>query len=337
MLMQILEITPEEAGQRLDKLLAKYLNQAGKGFLYKMMRKKNITLNGKKCDGSEHLKAGDQVKLFLSDETINKFRASAISDFSEKVLSDPTVQPDLDIIYEDQHILILNKPSGMLSQKASPQDISLNELLIQHLIRSGSITAEQLRAFRPSICNRLDRNTSGLVAAGRSMPGLQIMNQAFKERTMQKYYLCIVKGRVEGSRRIRGYLVKDKATNKVMISEKEREGSLPIATEYEPLEYGAGMTLLQVELLTGRSHQIRAHLASIGHPIGGDVKYGDGDFNRKLKKSCGITSQLLHAWKLVMPQSLKEPLSGLSGMTFVAPVPEEFNRAEKLFFNSSSH
>lgn len=326
--MQLLEIAPEEAGQRLDKLLGKYLNQAGKGFLYKMMRKKNITLNGKKCDGSERLKAGDQVRLFLADETIEKFR----SEVSADVLS--LEAPE--VIYEDSNILILNKPSGMLSQKAREQDISLNDLMLNYLVGSGKITPKQLRAFRPSICNRLDRNTSGLVVAGRSMSGLQIMNQAFKERSMEKYYLCIVKGRVREKQQIQGYLIKDHKTNQVRILDHPMEEAQPIATAYEPLAYGKDLTLLQVELLTGRSHQIRAHLASIGHPIGGDTKYGDPELNRRLRTECGVKNQLLHSWKLVMPETLTEPLSALAGKTFLAPVPEEFSRVQALYFKNPS-
>ena len=337
--MQMLEITPEEAGQRLDKLLGKYLNQAPKSFLYKMMRKKNITLNGKKCDGSERLSGGDVVKMFLSDETIEKFRAAVPSPLKPPASGQlkgtaAALMSALDVVYEDSHILILNKPSGILSQKAREQDISLNEIMLNYLISSGKLTPQQLRAFRPSICNRLDRNTSGLVAAGRSLAGLQILNQAFKDRSMEKYYQCIVKGKVEEKQRIQGFLVKNEASNQVLVSSSPMENSLPIATEYQPLAYGAGMTLLQVELLTGRSHQIRAHLASIGHPIGGDYKYGDPRFNRLLKESCGVTSQLLHAWKLVMPHSLEDPLSDLAGRSFCAPVPEEFGRVEEKYFSS---
>ena len=326
--MQVLVIAPEEAGQRLDKLLGKYLNQAGKGFLYKMMRKKNITLNGKKCDGSERLKAGDQVRLFLADETIEKFR----SEVSADVLS--LEAPE--VIYEDSNILILNKPSGMLSQKAREQDISLNDLMLNYLVGSGKITPKQLRAFRPSICNRLDRNTSGLVVAGRSMSGLQIMNQAFKERSMEKYYLCIVKGWVREKQQIQGYLIKDHRANQVRILNRPADEAQPIATAYEPLAYGKDLTLLQVELLTGRSHQIRAHLASIGHPIGGDTKYGDPELNRRLRTECGVKNQLLHSWKLVMPETLTEPLSALAGKTFLAPVPEEFSRVQALYFKNPS-
>lgn len=159
--MQTLIVTPNEAGQRLDKLLAKYMNQAGKGFLYKMMRKKNITLNGKKCDGSERLGEGDEIRLFLADETIAKFTGGGAAK--------PTsgYYPKPDIIYEDSHILVVNKPAGLLSQKAREDDTSLNEAILNYLIDSGHMPVEQLRTFRPSICNRLDRNTSGLVVAGR--------------------------------------------------------------------------------------------------------------------------------------------------------------------------
>ena len=185
--MRSLIVSENESGQRLDKLLAKYLNLAGKGFLYKMMRKKNITLNGKKCDGSEKLVQGDEVKLFFSEETIEKFSSHTLQEV-KKV--------NLHIIYEDDHILLVNKPSGMLSQKAKDTDESLVEYIIDYLISSGQLSTEQLQSFRPSVCNRLDRNTSGLVVAGKSLPGLQIMSAVFKDRSLHKYYRCVVKGRV---------------------------------------------------------------------------------------------------------------------------------------------
>ena len=152
--MRSIMVNKNEAGQRLDKLLAKYLNLAGKGFLYKMMRKKNIVLNGKKCDGSEKLAEGDEIKLFLADETIEKF---------SEVKVQKVKKTKLHIIYEDEHVVLINKPSGMLSQKAKEQDESLVEYLIDHLLDSGKLTKEDLRSFRPSVCNRLDRNTTGVL------------------------------------------------------------------------------------------------------------------------------------------------------------------------------
>ena len=314
--MRMLTVSKNEAGQRLDKLLAKYLNLAGKSFIYKMMRKKNITLNGKKCDGSEHLTEGDEIKLFLADETIEKFSEVKI----QKVK-----KTKLHIIYEDEHVLLINKPSGMLSQKAKEQDESLVEYLIDYLLDSGKLTKEDLRSFRPSVCNRLDRNTSGLVAAGCSLAGLQKLSAMFKDRSLHKYYLCVVSGSVKEKKRIEGFLKKDEKSNQVTISQKELPDSAPICTEYEPLMETESYTLLKVTLITGRTHQIRAHLASIGHPIVGDMKYGNQRVNEEAKRQYHIHSQMLHSWKLVFPQ-MEEPLAHLSGKSFTAPLPGEFQK-----------
>lgn len=317
--MQQLTVTKNEAGQRLDKLLAKYLNLAGKSFLYKMMRKKNITLNGKRCEGSEKLAEGDEIKLFLSDETIEKFSEVKLQAVKKVKLS---------VIYEDEHIALINKPAGMLSQKAKETDESLVEYLIDYLLDNGSLTTEQLKTFRPSVCNRLDRNTSGLVAAGKSLAGLQVLSEVFKDRSIHKYYQCVVNGTVERKQKITGYLVKNEETNQVSIHDTKVPGSLPIETEYEPLDYKEGYTLLQVTLITGRSHQIRAHLASIGHPIVGDYKYGDTSVNRQAKERFQIQSQLLHSFRIVFPE-LPEPLAYLSGRAFEAPLPASFSRIGK--------
>lgn len=314
--MQSLIVSKNEAGQRMDKLLSKYLNLAGKSFLYKMMRKKNITLNGRKCDGSEKLAEGDEIRLFLSDETIEKFSQVRI----------PSVKRvELKVVYEDEHILLINKPAGMLSQKAKDTDESLVEYILDYLLRKGELQKEQLRSFRPSICNRLDRNTSGLVVAGKSLPALQIMSEVFKDRSIHKYYQCVVKGRVEERQVIEGFLTKDEASNQVTIHRQEKPGSVPIKTEYQPVNFFGGYTLLRVTLITGRTHQIRAHLASIGHPIVGDYKYGDERTNEEAKRLYHISSQLLHSYQVVFPK-LAEPLSYLSGRTFIAPLPGSFSK-----------
>lgn len=314
--MRTVTITKNEAGQRLDKLLLKYLNLAGKSFIYKMLRKKNITLNGKKCDGSEKLLEGDEIKLFMSDETIDKFSQNNVQKVKKVSLS---------IIYEDEHIMLINKPSGMLSQKATDTDESLVEYLIDYLLTKGDLTADTLKSFHPSVCNRLDRNTSGMVIAGKSLPGLQIMSEAIKSRTIDKYYLCVVKGVVQDARKISGYLLKDEKTNQVTVLKEEKNGALPIETEYVPLKTVDNFTLLEVKLITGRSHQIRAHLSSIGHPILGDYKYGDSSLNKEVLKKYGISSQMLHSYRLRMPEQLKNPLSYLSGKEFLAKPPKEFD------------
>ena len=331
--MQEITIGKNEAGQRLDKFLAKYMNLAPKSFFYKMMRKKNITLNGKKCEGAEKLNEGDVVKLFLSDETIEGFTEKTVQKIQK------VKKQKLDVIYEDDEILLINKPSGMLSQKAKESDVSLVEYLIDYLLDTGAVTEESMRSFRPSVCNRLDRNTSGIVACGKSLAGLQMLSEVFRDRSIHKYYQCIVVGSMRESRTIDGWLLKDEASNKVRIFQNEVEGSLQIKTKYEPLATNGRYTLLKVTLLTGRSHQIRAHLASIGHPIVGDPKYGMGRGNASKRMSGGrpsqsaqsaeekyqIRSQLLHSYRLEFPE-LAEPFAYLTGKAFEAPLPKDFIR-----------
>lgn len=314
--MKELIIHDNEAGQRLDKLLRKYLSEAPGSFIYKMLRKKNIVLNGKKATGNEHLKKGDSVKLFLADDTIAKFQAAGKT-VEESIRN--TVK--LDVIYEDQNVLLINKPSGMLSQKAKETDVSVVENVTAYLLESGQLTRENLRTFHPSICNRLDRNTSGLIVAGKSLIGLQQMGDLFKKRTLKKYYLCIVKGTITEPAHIKGYLAKDEKTNKVHLFKAEQ--GLPIETEYVPIAWNKEMTLLKVHLITGRTHQIRAHLSSTGHPLLGDYKYGNKNWNDRYKKEWKIEDQVLHAYQLTLP-AMKKELENLSGKTFYAKVPETF-------------
>ena len=309
-------IKGNESGQRLDKYLKKYLPEAPGSFIYKMLRKKNITLNGKKAAGQEKLQTGDSVKFFLADETIEKFMGR------EAQSEEYPVRKNLEIIYEDDNILLVNKPAGILSQKAKKEDVSLVEYVIGYLLAEGSITKEELQTFHPGICNRLDRNTSGIVVAGKSLAGLQIMGEAFKERSLAKYYLCLVKGCIKETSHIQGYLKKDGKTNKVTISQKISEGAAPIETEYEPVAYRKDLTLLKVHLITGRTHQIRAHLASIGHPLMGDYKYGNATWNHQFEKY-GVKAQMLHSYELHFPQ-MPAPLGKLSGNVYQARVPGKF-------------
>lgn len=313
--MQQIMIKENEAGQRLDKMLAKYLNEAPKSFLYKMLRKKNITLNGKKAAGNEILSCGDEVKLFLSDETIARFSSSLVQYTKEK----------LDILYEDENILLINKPAGMLSQKASDSDESVVEHLITYLLTSGQLKEQDLKTFKPSVCNRLDRNTSGMIAAGKSLAGLQELSRLFQNRTLEKYYLCLVEGDIAEPTRIHGYLKKDVKTNQVTVTAGETADASAIETEYRPLKRGEDSTLLEVHLITGKTHQIRAHLASQGHPVIGDYKYGNRRNNDRYQKAYGLKYQLLHAYRLVFP-GLEGALSNLSGKEFIAPLPEEFRK-----------
>ena len=316
--MQEIIVSANEAGQRFDKLLAKYLNEAPKSFLYKMLRKKNIVLNGKKATGNEMLAVGDSIKLFLADETIEKFSKVQIQHTNTK----------LNIIYEDEHVLFINKPVGMLSQKATQKDESVVEHIISYMLDTKQLQETDLRKFKPSICNRLDRNTSGLLVAGKSLQGLQKMGELFKDRSLRKFYRCLVYGDVKERQHIKGFLEKDELTNKVTISEKPFGEALPIETEYEPIWSNGKVTLLEVHLITGRTHQIRAHLASCNHPIIGDYKYGNKKVNDRYKEKYKLESQLLHAYRLELPQ-MEEPFLALSEKQFVAPIPKLFEKILK--------
>jgi len=321
LLMKEITINANEAGQRLDKLLAKYLNQAPRSFIYKMLRKKNIVLNGHKASGGEILSESDHVRVYLADETYQKFANPPGS----AVLSAGMTPIRIPIIYEDDNILIMNKPVGTLSQKAKPDDVSVVEIMTSYLISSGFLKEADLTSFHPAVCNRLDRNTSGIIVGGKTLIALRTMNQIFKERTIHKYYHCIVKGEVRNPGNFRGYLRKDSARNTVTLSEKPFEDSVFIETSYKPVKSGRDGTLLDVCLITGKTHQIRACLAKIGHPIAGDAKYGDRAWNAYYKEKYGARSQLLHAYLLEFPR-IEGRLSYLSGKSFTAEEPELFRR-----------
>jgi 23S rRNA pseudouridine955/2504/2580 synthase len=271
-----------------------------------MLRKKNITLDGAKATGKELLREGEKVNIFFSEETFQKFMQDpqALQAEFEHLKSLP--MKGLQVLYEDHDILIADKPANMLSQKAKPEDTSANEYLLGYLIRSGALRQEDFATFRPSVCNRLDRNTTGLLLMGKSLAGSQRLSESLRDRSIKKFYRAVVAGHVEKGAHLSGWLLKDEAANQVKILEKETEGAAHIETAYEPIAYGDGVTLLEIHLITGRTHQIRAHLASIGYPIIGDLKYGDGKYQ--------VKHQLLHAYRLEFPD----------GKIYTAPMPEVF-------------
>lgn len=320
--MQERIIAAEEAGQRLNKFLHKYLPAAGSGFLYKMLRKKNITLNGHKAAGDEKLAAGDRLEFYFSPETMSKFigPAQPDEDYQAAYLNLKNIK----ILYEKAHLLIVDKPVGLLSQKAAATDRSLNEWLIGYLLTSQQITAAELHTYKPSVCNRLDRNTGGIVICAKTLTGSQAVSQLLKSHTIRKFYRLYVKGQLKEAGIIKGDLLKDELKNRVEIfSEGER-----IVTKYKPLRHWADKTLLEVELVTGKTHQIRAHLASIGHPLIGDYKYGDPDINERFRKQYQVKSQLLHAYRVEFPE-LSGALAEMSGMQIICEPPEIFRKIMK--------
>lgn len=333
--MREFKVSSNEAGQRFDKYLKKLLANAPGSFVYKMLRKKNIILNGKKSDGTEKLVLGDEVKLYLSDDTFEKFagQKEASSEFELlRRLSQQFSGPNepLSVIYEDADVIIIDKPCGMLSQKAEVSDVSANEYILAYLVGKGELTEQMFHTFKPSVCNRLDRNTSGLLIAGKTLNGLQEMSRVLKERSLEKYYRCIVKGVVSSPSYIEGWLKKDEKTNQVTIfqtkptEDKNAKNTaiLPIETEYVPIWSKNGYTELEVHLITGRSHQIRAHLASIGHPIIGDSKYGDPKVNDLFRERLHVKSQLLHSYRMVFPSAVSSGIR--AGTEIIAPCGDTF-------------
>jgi len=302
-------IKPTEAGGRADKFLFRYMPLAGKSFIYKMFRKKNITLNGAKAAGSEILKDGDKLTLYLSDETIEKFRET-------KKL--PLTTNRIDIIYEDENILILNKPAGLLTQPVNKNEDSLT-------IRAAAYLNQD---FQPACANRLDRNTSGLVMFGKNLKAVRDLNEAVKHRRVKKMYLAIVIGSVREPAVLKSRYEKDTIANIGRITNEGDE----IETRYTPLETASGFSLLEVELITGKSHQIRLHLKNAGYPVLGDNKYGDVSANIAAEKRVGtaIKHQCLFAYKLIFATD-GIPLY-LSGREFTAPPPREFLRVAQGLF-----
>lgn len=308
--MKEYRIGKNEAGQRFDKYLFKLLCNAKQSLIYKQLRNKNITLNNHKAKGNELLNIDDIVRIYMSDDTIDIFSA--------KKEIKRTTNDNLNVIYEDENILLADKPYGILSQKATGTDISMNELLIFHMLDAG-MPKEVLNTFKPAFCNRLDRNTTGLMIAGKTLSGLKTMSELLKNRTLSKYYLAIVNGIISENRHIDGYLIKDEKSNRVRILDNKTDDSDYIETFYTPLAVKNGLTLIKVKLITGKTHQIRAHLASIGHSILGDPKYGDIGLNKKMHTK----RQLLHSYEVIFPE-MPDKYRAISGKSFTTPFPSDF-------------
>lgn len=323
--MRELIVKELEAGQRLDKFLHKYLKEAPNSFLYKMMRKKNIVLNGKKVTGNEQIKEGDSIKLFLAEETIEKFMGNLTvsEDYTKLYTKAYTELKGIKVVSEYEDVLFINKPAGILSQRAEGNVFSANEWLIGYLLDKKSITAEELKTFKPSVCNRLDRNTSGLLVCSKTLLGSQEMARMLKDRSLHKFYRCLVSGKCELDGVYDAFLYKDEKANKVTVYNDYKEipglfqdKAKMIKTGMKPISYDINIdcTEMEIELFTGKTHQIRAQMEKLGYPLVGDVKYDGG-------KSTGKTGgQLLHAYRLVFPE-IKGKLSYLSGKEIICDKP----------------
>ena len=286
--MKSFTIKKNDADQRLDKYLTKSLPNLPKALMYKYIRLKRIKVNGKRAEISTRLNIGDVVDMYINDEFFEK---------SETRYDFMSASKNIDIIYEDENILLLNKKTGLLSH---PDDNEYVDTLItrvkRYLYEKGEFRPDDESSFTPALVNRIDRNTSGIVIAAKTAEALRVLNQKMKDRELHKLYLCVIHGTPkEKSATLEGYLIKDEKKNKVFVSKRKTEGAKTIRTKYTVLKSHNGLSLAEVDLLTGRTHQIRAHFASIGHPLLGDGKYGTNALNKK----SGLKKQCLCSYKLI--------------------------------------
>lgn len=300
------KIDTNDAGMRLDRYLKKLLPNAKASLLYKSIRKKNITVNGKKAKQEDVLVLGDTVEIYFSDETLAKFSKAPKSAKGKF----PTV------VFESADFIIMDKPVGILSHgTGKAYERNVVDDMLAYLIHTKSYNPRGEKTFVPSICNRLDRNTSGLILGAKTAAGLRAANEWIRNREVEKYYMTIVEGVLEDERKVENRLKKEGDKNRVVEGEEGKE-ALGI---YRPLKAAGNYTLVEAELITGRTHQIRQQLASIGHPVVGDRKYG-----RPSRAFEDLHHQLLHAYKLVFPETDEFP--DVSGQVFISEPKGKFQR-----------
>lgn len=303
--MRTVTVGANDAGQRLDKFLTKFLKTCPQSMIYKCLRKKRIKLNGKKADGAVKLSEGDVLDMYISDE----FFGEAVSDTSFT-----RVKPDINIVYEDENIMLIDKKPGMIVHEDDSEKFNT---LISHikayLYQKGEYNPSCEQSFAPALCNRIDRNTGGIVIAAKNAAALRIINEKIKSREIKKYYLCMVQGHVKPqSATLTAYLQKNEKQNRVYISDTPKDGYKKCVTKYRTIGVADGASYLEIDLITGRTHQIRAQMAHIGHPLAGDGKYGTNEFNKRI----GLKYQALYSYKTEFAFTDDNMLSYLNGKSF---------------------
>lgn len=288
--MREFSINKNDAGQRMDKFLTKAVPALPKNLMYKYIRLKRIKLNGKRCEISTKLSEGDSVQLYINDEFFPEKR-----DEAHRFLNAPK---DIEIVYEDENILLCDKPCGLVvHEDESGSADTLIDRVLHYLYDKGEFDPDTENSFTPALCNRIDRNTSGIVICAKNAESLRVLNQKVKDRELEKLYLCVTTGIPnKKSAELKAFHRRDEKTKVVRVEDKSFPGSKTMITRYKVLAENkqSDLALLEVDLVTGRTHQIRAHLAHIGYPLLGDGKYGSNKINRAL----GVKTQALCSYKL---------------------------------------
>lgn len=322
----MVKITVEknEDNQRLDRFLRKYMKSAPLSLIYKLIRK-DVKVNGKRAREDYVLAGGDEIVIYMSPEELDGYRVR-----KEAVRS----RRQFKIAYEDENILAAEKPFGLLTHgdRTEKKNHLANQVL-SYLMEKGEYDPRTERTFTPAPANRLDRNTTGLVLFGKNGEALRELNRMIREKGyVSKYYITIAKGNVRGPLILRDRMEKDSAANIVRVKDEGEEGGKLMETIARPLANVPGYTLLEVELITGRTHQIRAHLARAGHPIIGDAKYGNPQLNRMIEKKYGLSTQFLHAYRLYFEKG-SGILGYLAGTEIRSELPENLKKIKEDIFN----
>jgi 23S rRNA pseudouridine955/2504/2580 synthase len=329
--MKEIPITANDAGRRLDRFLRKYLPGASLSEIYRIIRK-DAKVDSKRRSESYILNEGEVLMLYLSDEDFGKLSRGRSGSGAVSAAAAKRAKRTFGIVHEDAEVLIVSKPFGLLTHGDSHEkkDHLANQVK-DYLIAEGAYDPRSEKVFTPAPVNRLDRNTTGIVVFGKTAAAMRELGRVIREEKVRKYYLTIACGVIDDEIRLGGTLIKDESANRVKISESGGKDVETIVRPLEVLSFGDGLkaTLCEVELVTGRSHQIRAHLASTGHPLIGDSKYAGADgtvVNRYVRERFGLTTQLLHAYRIDFLSSVSESeaLAHLSGRSFRAEPPARF-------------
>lgn len=318
-----LEIKENDANQRLDRFLRKYFRKASLSMIYKMIRK-DVKVNGRRAKEDTVLSVGDELFFYMTEEKFEELSAA------EKR---KPVKKQFKIAYEDDNILIVNKPRGLIIHGDSHEKKNtLANQVAGYLQETGQYDPSEEKTFTPSPVNRLDRNTTGLVIFGKNADALRMLTRLIRERScIEKYYMTVVAGCFDKSVVFGDRLVKDSRTNTVEVTESDL--GKEALTYVEPVKAGRNFSIVEIKLVTGRTHQIRVHLSHAGFPLLGDPKYGSSRANRQAEK-IGINTQLLHAYKLEF-RDMPHELDALEGRVITAPLPDEFRKIEKIIFEGT--